>query len=45
MPLVGVDMKGAGEAVGAITSGLGDLALKLRSAITGKLDPRLEAEC
>jgi hypothetical protein len=37
-------MKGAGEAVGAITSGLGDLALKLRSAITGKLDPRLEAE-
>lgn len=44
MPLIGVDLKGAGEAVGSITSGLGDLALKLRSAITGKIDPRLEAE-
>ena len=44
MPLVGVDLKGAGQAVGSITSGLGDLALKLRSAITGKIDPRLEAE-
>ncbi len=44
MALVGVDVKGAGEAVGSVLSGLGELALKLRSAITGKIDPRLEAE-
>lgn len=37
-------MKGAGQAVGSILSGLGDFGLKLRSAITGKLDPRAEAE-
>lgn len=42
MPIV--DAKGAVEAVGAIASGLGDFALKLRSAITGKIDPQAEAE-
>ncbi len=44
MPLVGVDVKGAAEAVGGILSGLGDFGLKLRSAITGKIDPGKEAE-
>ena len=43
MPLVGIDVKGAGEAVGSLVSGVGDLALKLRTAFTGK-DPQAEVE-
>lgn len=40
---IGVNVKGAGEAVSALTTGIGDLALKIRAAITGK-DPVAQAE-
>jgi len=42
--LTGNDVKAAGEAASGLVSGLGDFALKLRSAITGKIDPVTEAK-
>jgi hypothetical protein len=36
MGLLGVDVKGAGEAVGAVATGIGSLAIAIRTAITGK---------
>jgi hypothetical protein len=44
MALVGVNVKDAAAAVGGVLSGVGDFAIKLRSAITGKISPQAEAE-
>lgn len=44
MSLFGIDLKGAGEGIGALAKGAGSLAKDIRSAVTGEVSPEAKAD-